>query len=90
MKRPLQHTPIRPWAKGAGVVVAVMVEDEVAAAAPMTTFNASAVVQWAIMPPNALKPLKMCSECWRKTIKREPICCSMQQHTNQKQKQQMR
>ena len=77
-KRPLQHTSIRPWAKKAGVMVVVMVVDVEAVAAPMTTFNASGVGQWAIMPLNALKPLRTCNECWRKTIKQELICYSTQ------------
>ena len=54
-KRPKQHTPTQPWAKGAeGVLQAVLV-GKVAVAVAATMFNASVV--------NALKPSKMRSEC---------------------------
>ena len=61
--KPLQHTLIQPWVKEAGVVVVVMAVVVEAAVVHRTTSNASVAGLWVIMPPNALEPLKMLSEC---------------------------
>ena len=81
----------QPWAKGdeAASEEAALVAEAVEAAI-VTTSNVSAVGQWDIMHPNALKPSKTPNECSKKTPRQALTCSTMQPWTNNQHNQQMR